>query len=72
MKSIECSEFTTKVAQRDIEFCLANANTRKLMDFSGEYFRRNPHFYTNGSANTVSPSLTVVDTGWTTLSEPFV
>ena len=68
MKSIECSEFTPEVAQRDIDFCLANANTRKLMDFSGEYFRRNPHFYTNGSDNVVYPVSTTVREGDTVLA----
>ena len=63
MKSIESNEFTPKVATRDIEYCLANANTRKLMDFKGEYFRQNPHIYINGSDNVVLPVSRVVKDG---------
>ena len=55
MKSIESSEFTQKIASSDIDFCLANANTRKLMDFEGEFFRKNPHFYMNSSDNVLLP-----------------
>ena len=55
MKSIECKEFTQEIAQRDIDYCLANANSQKAIDFEGEYFRRNPHFYTNGSDNVIIP-----------------
>ncbi len=68
MKSIECNEFTQDIATRDIEFCLANANTRKLMDFGGEYFRRNPHIYTNGSDNVVLPVSRSVEEGDTVLA----
>ena len=68
MKSIECNEFTQEIASKDIEFCLANANTRKLMDFKGEYFRRNPHIYTNGSDNVVLPVSKVVEEGDTVLA----
>ena len=68
MKSIECSEFTPEIAQKDIEFCLANANTRKLMDFKGEFFRKNPHFYINGSDNVVLPVSRTVKEGDTVLA----
>ena len=68
MKSVECSEFTQEIAQKDIEFCLANANTRKLMDFSGEFFRKNPHFYINGSDNVILPVSRTVKEGDTVLA----
>lgn len=68
MKSIECSEFTQDVAQRDIEFCLANANSRKMMDFQGEFFRKNPHFYINGSDNVILPVSRTVKEGDTVLA----
>ncbi len=68
MKSIECSEFTQEIAQRDIEFCLANANSRKLMDFNGEFFRKNPHFYINGSDNVILPVSSTVKEGDTVLA----
>lgn len=68
MKSIECSEFTQEIAQRDIEFCLANANTRKMMDFNGEFFRKNPHFYINGSDNVILPVSRTVKDGDTVLA----
>lgn len=68
MKSIECSEFTPEIAQKDIEFCLANANTKKMMDFKGEFFRKNPHFYINGSDNVVLPVSRTVKEGDTVLA----
>ena len=68
MKSIECSEFTQDVAQRDIEFCLANANSRKMMDFQGEFFRKNPHFYINGSDNVILPVSRTLKEGDTVLA----
>ena len=63
MKSIESREFTQKIASSDIDFCLANANTRKLMDFEGEFFRKNPHFYMNSSDNVLLPVSKLVKEG---------
>ena len=68
MKSIVCNEFTQEIATRDIEFCLANANTGKAMDYQGEYFRRNPHFYINGSDNVIRPVSSSVKEGDTVLA----
>ena len=68
MKSIECSEFTQEIAQRDIEFCLANANSAKIIDFKGEFFRKNPHFYINGSDNVILPVSSTVKEGDTVLA----
>lgn len=63
MKSIDCSEFTQEIASKDIEFCLANANVGRAMDFAGNFFRNNPHFYLNGSDNVIRSVSTNVKEG---------
>ena len=68
MKSIECNEFTQDIALKDIEFCLANANERRVLDFEGEFFRKNPHFYLNGSDNVIRTVSSTVKEGDTVLT----
>ena len=61
MSSIITTEITQEDAKRDIEYCLGNAWTKRVI--SANYFLNNPHVYLNTSENVQAAVSSSVEEG---------